>query len=92
MVEHNEEDGTISLHQKNLILKKLENFGISDCKPKAMLLPIRSLMNLETQPQPIPDVDKEFIQDKDYCGILGSLNHVTNGMRPDIAFATNYLQ
>ncbi len=92
MVEHDKEDGTISLHQKNLILKMLENFGMSDCKPKATPLPVGSLMNLETQPQPIPDVDKEFMRDKDYHGVLGSLNHIANGTRPDIAFATNYLQ
>ncbi|SJL14141.1 uncharacterized protein ARMOST_17596 [Armillaria ostoyae] len=91
-VEFDEETGAISLHQKNLILKTLENFGMSDCKPKATPLPVGSLMNLDTQPQPIPNADKEFMGDKDYRGVLGSLNHIANGTRPDIAFATNYLQ
>ncbi len=91
-VEFDEEAGTISLHQKNLILKTLETFGITDCKLKATPLPVGSLMNLEMQPQPIPNVDKEFMEDKDYCTVLGSLNHIANGTRPDISFATNYLQ
>ncbi len=65
-VEFDEKAGTISLHQKNLILKTLETFGMSDCKLKATPLPVRSLMNLETQPQPIPNADKEFMGNKDY--------------------------
>ncbi len=91
-VEFDDETDTISLHQKNLILKTLETFGMVDCKPKATLLPVGSLMNLETQPQPIPNADKDFMADKDYRAVLGSLNHIANGTRLDIAFATNYLQ
>ncbi len=91
-VELNEETGAILFYQKNLILKTLESFGMSDCKPKATPLPVGSLMNLDTQPQLIPNADKEFMGDKDYRAVLRSLNHITNGMRPDIAFATNYLQ
>ncbi len=49
-------------------------------------------MNLETQPQLIPNADKDFMADKDYRTVLGSLNHIANGTRPDIAFATNYFQ
>lgn len=91
-VEHDEDTSTISLHQKNLILKMLETFGMADCKPKATPLHVGSLMNLKMQPQLIPNVDKEFIVDKDYQGVLRSLDHIANGTRPDIAFATNYLQ
>ncbi len=92
MVEFDKETSAILLHQKKLILKTLKTFGMSDCKPKATLLPIGSLMNLDTQPQPIPNMDKEFMGDKDYCRVLRLLNHVANGTRPDIVFATNYLQ
>ncbi len=91
-VEFDEEAGTISLHQKNLILKTLETFGMTDCKPKATPLLVGSLMNLEMQPQPIPNADKEFMGDKDYCTVLRSLNHIANGTWPDVSFATNYLQ
>lgn len=65
---------------------------MADCKPKATPLLSRSLMNLEMQIQPIPNEDKLFIEHKDYCGVLGLLNHITNGTRPDITFTTNYLQ
>ncbi len=65
---------------------------MSDCKLKVMLLPVGNLMNLNTQPQPIPNADKAFMGDKDYHGVLRSLNHIANGIRPEIVFATNYLQ
>ncbi len=91
-IEFDDSNGAISLHQKNLILKTLEAFGMAECKPKSTPLPVGSLMNLETQPHPIPAEDKEFMADKDYRAVLGSLNHISNGTRPDIAFATNYLQ
>ncbi len=55
-------------------------------------MPVGSLMNLETQPQLIPNADKGFMGDKDYRTVLGSLNHIANGTQPDISFATNYLQ
>ncbi|SJL02703.1 uncharacterized protein ARMOST_06038 [Armillaria ostoyae] len=91
-VEFDENEGSISLHQKNLIIKTLERFGMSDSKPKATPLPVGSLMNMDTQPSPTPSSNVEFMKDKDYRGVLGSLNHVANGTHPDIAFATNYLQ
>ncbi len=85
--------GSISLHQKNLILKTLERLrACSTCKPKATPLPIGTLAALDTQPRPIPVSDKEFMAHRDYRAVLGSLNHIANGTRPDIVFATNYLQ
>ncbi len=63
-----------------------------NCKPKATPLPVGTLAALDTQPRPIPTSDKEFMEHKDYKAVLGSLNHIANGTRPDIAFATNYLQ
>lgn len=91
-IEFNEHGGSISLHQKNLILKTLECFRMSDCKPKATPLPVGSLMSMDTQPWPIPPSNVKFMKDKDYRAVLGSLNHIANSTHPDIAFATNYLQ
>ncbi len=91
-VEFDKESGTISLHQKNLILKTLETFGMVDCKPKATPLPSGSLINLEMQIRLIPNEDKLFMEHKDYCVVLGLLNHITNRTRLDITFAMNYLQ
>ncbi len=77
-VEFDENEGSISLHQKNLIVKTLERFGMSDSKPKATPLPVGSLMNMDTQPSPTPSSDIKFMKDKDYRGVLGSLNHIAN--------------
>ncbi len=65
-IEFNEGGGFISLHQKNLILKTLDRFRMLNCKPKATPLPVGSLMNMDTQPHPIPSSDVEFMRDKDY--------------------------
>ncbi len=43
-IEFNEGRGSISLHQKNLILKTLDHFGMLDCKLKATPLLVESLM------------------------------------------------
>ncbi len=91
-IEFDDSNGAISLHQKNLILKTLKAFGMAECKPKSTPLPVGSLTNLKTQPHPIPAEDKEFMANKDYRAVLGSSNHISNGTRPDIAFAMNYLQ
>ncbi len=91
-IEFDDSTGAISFHQKNLILKTLETFRMTEFKLKLNPLHIGSLMSLDTQPHPISPEDKEFMADKNHHGILGSLNHIANGMRPDIAFATNYLQ
>jgi hypothetical protein len=65
-------------------------FGMTEAKPKYTPLPPN--INLSnSQPVPIPSEDKLFMQDKDYSKVLGMLNHLANGTRPDIAFAVNVL-
>lgn len=78
-IEFDEADGSISLHQKNLIIKTLEQFRMTDCKPKATLLPVRTLMAFDTQPHPIPPSDQEYMKDKDYCTISFKLNVTHHG-------------
>ncbi len=91
-VEFDDDSRSISLHQRNLITKTLERFGMLDCKPKATPLLVGTLATLDTQPRPIPTSDKEFMKNKDYKAVLGSLNHIANGTCPDFAFTMNYLQ
>jgi hypothetical protein len=82
--------GDISLHQKTLIQKILETFGMSEAKPKYTPLPPN--VNLtDSQPIPIPNDDIIFMRDKDYRKALGMLNYLANGTRPDIAFAVSVL-
>ncbi len=70
----------------------LNDSACLDCKPKATPLLVGTLATLDTQPRPIPTSDKEFMKNKDYKAVLGSLNHIANGTCPDFAFTMNYLQ
>ncbi len=79
MVEFDDTTGAISLHKKNLIIKMLEAYGMSECKPKSTPLPVGSLMNLDMQSHPIPETDKLYMADKDYHGVVRLLNHIANG-------------
>ena len=83
-------NGDISIHQKALIVKALEEFGMTDCKPKYTPLP-PSLNLAGSQPTPISESDKHFMRDKPYRSACGTFNHLANGTRPDIAFAVMVL-
>lgn len=83
-------DGSISLHQQTLINKTVEAYGMKEAKPKYTPFPSDSNLS-DSQPLPIPDKDVVFMIDKEYCGALRMLNHISNGTRPDIAFCVNVL-
>jgi len=60
-----DQTGDISLHQKTLIRKILDTFGMSEAKPKYTPLPPNVNLS-DSQPVPIPNKDEMFMQDKDY--------------------------
>jgi hypothetical protein len=82
--------GNISIHQRQLILKIINVFGMENANPKYTPLPPNINLN-DTQPMPIPVSDAEFMQDKDYRKATGMLNYISNGTRPDISFTVNTL-
>jgi len=88
VIMHN--NGDISIHQKALILEALRDFGMADCNPKHTPLPV-SVDLTNSQPMPIPEEDHRFMQDKDYRGGCGRLNHITSGTRHDAAHAAMVL-
>ncbi|KAJ3780286.1 hypothetical protein GGU10DRAFT_279649, partial [Lentinula aff. detonsa] len=45
-----------------------------------------------SQPMPISPEDFEFMKNKDYMGLLGYLNHISQGTRMDISYAVALLQ
>lgn len=84
------DDGSISLHQQTLIRKAIDTHGMKDSKPKHTPFPSDSNL-ADSQPLPIPQKDAIFMLDKEYRGVLGMLNHISNGTRPDISFSVNVL-
>ena len=83
-------NGNLSIHQRPLILKTITTFRMQDMNPKYMPLP-PNINLLDSQPAPVPSADAEFMWNKDYCKVLGMLNHITNGTRLDILFTVNTL-
>lgn len=84
------DSGNISIHQKPLIMKTIIAFGMQNTNPKYTPLP-PNVNLMDSQLNPIPLVDAEFMCDKDYRKALGMLNHIVNGTRPDISFTVNTL-
>lgn len=84
------QSGNVSIHQRPLILKIINVFGMENANPKYTPLPPNVNLN-DTQPIPIPASDVEFMQDKDYRKATGMLNYVANGTRPDISFTVSTL-
>jgi len=86
----NHTSGDISIHQKPLITKALVTFRMENANPKYTPLP-PGINLVDSQPMPIPPNDTKFMCDKDYRSVLGMLNHIANGTRPDIAFSVMIL-
>ena len=76
------QSGNKSIHQKQLILKIINVFGMENANAKYTPLPPNVNLN-NTQPVPIPVSDVKFMQDKDYWK--------ATEMRPDISFTVNTL-
>ncbi|KAF5372634.1 hypothetical protein D9758_005121 [Tetrapyrgos nigripes] len=90
-VRIHEDTGDVSLHQRPLIEKTLKAFGMTDCAAKHTPLS-PGIEFIDSQPHPIPTSDKLFMVDKNYYSLIGALNHISQGTRPDIAFAVSLLQ
>ena len=84
------DSGNISIHQKPLIMKTVIAFGMQNANPKYTPLP-PNVNLMDSQLNPIPLVDTEFMRDKDYRKALGMLNHIANSTQPDISFTVNTL-
>jgi hypothetical protein len=79
------------VNQQPLIEKTLERFGMKNCAPKYTPLS-PGIEFVDSQSIPIPPSDKLFMLDKDYMGLIGCLNHISQGTRPDISFSVSLLQ
>ena len=90
MTVYHHNSGNISIHQRPLILKIINTFGMDNANPKYTPLPPNVNLS-DTQPIPIPASHAEFMQDKDYRKATGMLNYIANGTRPDISFTVNTL-
>jgi hypothetical protein len=94
-VRRDEERGTVTINQRVLIEKTLKKFKMFECVPKYTPIPPgldRVNEFHECQLRSMTQDEEYFMWDKDYLSLLGSLNHIALGTRPDIAYSVALLQ
>ncbi|KRX47242.1 Retrovirus-related Pol polyprotein from transposon TNT 1-94, partial [Trichinella sp. T9] len=77
-------DGTFLIHQKNKIMQLLESCSMQEAKPVAIPMETNYLSLLDEPSPVLPDKTK-------YRCIIGSLLHISNVTRPDIALSVGLL-
>jgi hypothetical protein len=88
-LEYDDEKGTCTLHQAALIRDLLSDNGLLNSEPSNIrVLPMDP--NAKFLPTP-PDQEPVSKEECNYLGIVGSLLHLMNCTRPDIAQAVNTL-
>lgn len=78
--------GSIKVSQEKYVKDLLERFGMTECN--TISVPMENNINIETIKS---ETDRDEIVNKPYRELVGSLNHLANSTRPDIAFAANVL-
>lgn len=83
-IEFKHENGCITMNQAKYIMKLLERFQMTDCKPKAT--PCNSdVVKLK-------DEDSTYMEDpRLYREIVGSLIYIMTGTRPDLCYVVTKL-
>ena len=79
-----QEDGSILLQQPHLIDQILQSVALHDNKVKEKTTPAMSSKILRRHLD-LPDFDQAF----DYASVIGKLNYLERGTRPDIAYAVH---
>jgi hypothetical protein len=86
-----EEDRSISINQNQFVSELLEKTDFRRISGvKTPMEPGLVLSKHENEP-PMDKVDQDFMSEKPYRSIVGSLNYLACGTRPDIAFAVHNL-
>jgi hypothetical protein len=79
-IEYDIDKGVMKLHQKSYIVKVLERFNISNCKPKNT--PMDSKVKIEPNPNTATKKEINLFQQ-----MIGCLLFITLATRPDIAYS-----
>ena len=80
VMDFDPEGKEIKMSQKRYILKMLEKFGMSDCKPRS------TPCELKVEGDSKEDSNNEVLNPKEYKEIVGSLIHAMTCRRPDISW------
>lgn len=85
-IQFDQKKDKITMNQKQYILKMLERFGMSDCKPRSTPSEPREggIKNEEEE-------SSEFVDPRGYREIVGSLIYAMTSTRPDISWIVSKL-
>jgi hypothetical protein len=87
------ENGDKSYHQQNLIKEVLAKFNYEKCRIRSTPLPTNVTRQInDAYDEPITPEEEFYLKDKNILSLMGSLNHLANGTRYDIAYAVSLLQ
>ena len=83
-------ENSITVNQEKYIANLLKKFGMSDCK--ALSTPMAEHVKLTKDMCPLKGSDEErMMSERNYRGLIGSLNYLSLSSRPDIAQASHVL-
>ncbi|QRV82277.1 Pol polyprotein/retrotransposon [Ceratobasidium sp. AG-Ba] len=82
---------TLKLTQRKFLRSLLEEHGMLDCRPMDTPMLANALKTLPSHEEALDDKATEFMRDKNYRRLLGCLNWLAQGTRPDIAYSVSRL-
>lgn len=89
-IERDRAARTVRISQTALIDRVIAQFGMSDAHPA--ITPMETDCNLSrSKDSPVSDDDKAAARSWPYRALVGSLNYIAVGSRPDISFAVQQL-
>jgi hypothetical protein len=78
---------TLKITQRKFVRQLLEEYDMTDCWPLDTPMFANATTSLPSHTIPLTEEEKEFMQDKDYRHLLGCLNWLVLGTRPDLAYS-----
>jgi hypothetical protein len=88
-IARNREERKLHLSQRQYIINKLEEFGMSDCKPVGT--PMIPGSKLSSDQSPRTEDEKAKMINVPYINAVGSLMYLATMTRPDIAYTVGVL-
>ena len=90
-IERDWSSGTIKLLQCKFIHALLAEFDMIDCRPLDTPMFSNAISSLPSHRQQLTDKEMDYMRNKPYRRLLGSLNWIGLGTRPDICYALSRL-
>lgn len=80
----------IRVNQSSYVQRLLQRFGMDECKPSSTPLADKVRLSKDDSPD-VGSMEEAAMHDKDYRGIVGSINYLATTTRPDLAYAAHAL-